>query len=136
MKHMLLPGFCLGLVFAAYIARLTRTGMLETLSADYIRTAHAKGLTPRAVLMRHALRNAAVPIVTVIGIGVALLIGGVVVTESVFNIPGLGRLTVDAVLGRDYPTIQALILVFSFIYMVVNLLVDVSYTFLDPRIRY
>lgn len=86
--------------------------------------------------MRHALRNAAVPIVTVIGIGVALLIGGVVVTESVFNIPGLGRLTVDAVLGRDYPTIQALILVFSFIYVVVNLLVDVSYTFLDPRIRY
>jgi peptide/nickel transport system permease protein len=118
------------------IARITRASVLEILGEDYIRTAHAKGLTPRAVLMRHALRNAAVPIVTVIGIGVALLIGGVVVTESVFNIPGLGRLTVDAVLGRDYPTIQALILVFSFIYVVVNLLVDVSYTFLDPRIRY
>jgi peptide/nickel transport system permease protein len=110
--------------------------MLDVLGEDYIRTAHAKGLTNRAVLLRHGLRNAAVPIVTVIGIGIALLIGGVVVTESVYNIPGLGRLTVDAVLGRDYPTIQGVILVFSFAYVLVNLLIDISYTLLDPRIRY
>ena len=133
---LVLPAVTLSVIYIALIARITRASVLEILGEDYIRTAHAKGLTPRAVLMRHALRKAAMPIVTVIGIGVALLIGGVVVTESVFNIPGLGCLTVDAVLGRDYPTIQALILVFSFIYVVVNLLVDVSYTFLDPRIRY
>jgi peptide/nickel transport system permease protein len=101
-----------------------------------VRTAHAKGLAPSAVLTRHALKNAAVPIVTIIGIGIALLIGGVVVTESVYAIPGLGRLTVDAVLARDFPTVQGLILFFSFIYVLVNLLVDLSYVFLDPRIRY
>jgi peptide/nickel transport system permease protein len=110
--------------------------MLETLNQDYIRTAHAKGLATASVLMAHALRNAAVPIVTVIGIGVALLIGGVVVTESVFAIPGLGRLTVDAILRRDYPVIQGIILVFSGAYVVVNLVVDMLYTVLDPRIRY
>ena len=99
-------------------------------------TLGVEGLPDRVVLMRHALRNASVPIVTVIGIGIALLIGGVVVTESVFSIPGLGRLTVDAVLARDYPTVQAVILLFSFAYVMVNLLVDVSYTALDPRIRY
>jgi peptide/nickel transport system permease protein len=109
--------------------------MLEVLGEDYVRTARAKGLSEAAVLLRHALANAAVPIVTVIGLGVALLIGGVVVTESVFNIPGLGRLTVDAVLGRDYPTIQGIILVFSCLYVVLNLLVDLSYGLLDPRIR-
>ena len=102
--------------------------MLEVLGEDYVRTARAKGLSEAAVLLRHALRNAAVPIVTVIGIGVALLIGGVVVTESVFNIPGLGRLTVDAVLARDYPTIQGVILIFSGSYVLINLLVDISYT--------
>jgi peptide/nickel transport system permease protein len=106
------------------------------LNEDYIRTARAKGLPDRVVLMKHALRNAAVPIVTIIGIGVALLIGGVVVTESVFSIPGLGRLTVDAVLARDYPTVQAVILLFSAVYVLLNLAVDVAYTFLDPRIRY
>jgi peptide/nickel transport system permease protein len=110
--------------------------MLETLNQDYIRTAHAKGLATRDVLMGHALRNAAVPIVTVIGIGVALLIGGVVITESVFAIPGLGRLTVDAILRRDYPIIQGVILIFSAVYVLVNLLVDLSYVFFDPRIRY
>jgi len=110
--------------------------VLEVLGEDYIRTARAKGLSRRVVLMRHALSNAAVPIVTVIGIGVALLIGGVVVTESVFSIPGLGRLTVDAVLARDYPTVQAVILLFSLAYVLINLLVDVAYTLLDPRIRY
>ena len=115
---------------------MTRTSVLEVLGEDYIRTAKAKGLTPRQVLVRHALRNAAVPIVTVIGIGIAALIGGVVVTESVFNIPGLGRLTVDAVLARDYPTVQAVILLFAVAYVVINLLIDLTYMVLDPRIRY
>ena len=134
--RLILPSLTLSVIYVALIARITRTSVLEVLNEDYIRTARAKGLTDRVVLMRHALRNAAVPIVTVIGIGVALLIGGVVVTESVFSIPGLGRLTVDAVLARDYPTVQAVILLFSFVYVLINLLVDVSYTVLDPRIRY
>jgi peptide/nickel transport system permease protein len=134
--RLILPGVTLSVIYIALIARITRASVLDVLGEDYIRTAYAKGLTNRVVLMRHALRNAAVPIITVIGIGVALLIGGVVVTESVFNIPGLGRLTVDAVLGRDYPTIQAVILLFSFVYVLINLLIDLAYTFLDPRIRY
>jgi len=134
--HLVLPSLTLSVIYIALIARITRTSVLEVLSEDYIRTAHAKGLPNRIVLMRHALRNAAVPIVTVIGIGIALLIGGVVVTESVFSIPGLGRLTVDAVLARDYPTVQAVILLFSVVYVLLNLVVDVAYTFLDPRIRY
>ena len=131
-----LPTFALGVIYVALMARITRASVLETLQEDYIRTARAKGVDNRAVLMRHALRNASVPIVTIIGIGIALLIGGVVVTESVFNIPGLGRLTIDAVLHRDYPVIQGVILVFSAAYVIVNLLIDLSYTVLDPRIRY
>jgi peptide/nickel transport system permease protein len=136
LSNIILPSVTLALAYMALIARITRASMLETLNQDYIRTAHAKGLATRDVLMGHALRNAAVPIVTVIGIGVALLIGGVVVTESVFAIPGLGRLTVDAILRRDYPVIQGIILVFSGAYVVVNLVVDMLYTVLDPRIRY
>jgi peptide/nickel transport system permease protein len=136
LQRLILPSFTLSVIYIALIARITRTSVLEVLGEDYIRTARAKGLTNYTVLMRHALRNAAVPIVTVIGIGIALLIGGVVVTESVFSIPGLGRLTVDAVLARDYPTVQAVILLFSFVYVLVNLLVDLAYTGLDPRIRY
>jgi peptide/nickel transport system permease protein len=136
LQHLILPSLTLSVIYIALIARITRTSVLEVLGEDYIRTARAKGLPDRAVLMKHALRNAAVPIVTVIGIGVALLIGGVVVTESVFSIPGLGRLTVDAVLARDYPTVQAVILLFSVVYVLLNLVVDVAYTFLDPRIRY
>jgi peptide/nickel transport system permease protein len=131
-----LPSIALSVIYIALIARITRASMLEVLGEDYIRTARAKGLSNRVVLLRHGLRNAAVPIVTVIGIGIALLIGGVVVTESVFNIPGLGRLTVDAVLARDYPTIQGVILVFSFAYVLINLLIDITYTLFDPRIRY
>jgi peptide/nickel transport system permease protein len=131
-----LPCFVLAILYAALIARITRASMLEILTEDYIRTAHAKGLSSRAVLFGHALRNAAVPIATVIGVGIALLLGGVVVTESVFNIPGLGRLTVDAILHRDYPVIQGLILVFSLIYVGINLLIDLSYAVFDPRIRY
>jgi peptide/nickel transport system permease protein len=134
--RLILPSVTLSVIYIALIARITRTSVLEVLGEDYIRTARAKGLTDYVVLMRHALRNAAVPIVTVIGIGIALLIGGVVVTESVFSIPGLGRLTVDAVLARDYPTVQAVILLFSFVYVLINLLVDLAYTGLDPRIRY
>lgn len=136
LRHLVLPSVALGTVFAALIARITRASMLEVLSQDYMRTAKAKGLGQKDVLMRHALKNAAVPIVTIIGIGIALLIGGVVITETVFAIPGLGRLTVDAILRRDYPVIQGVILLFSFIYVIVNLLVDISYCFLDPRIRY
>ncbi len=136
LQHLILPSLTLSVIYVALIARITRTSVLEVLGEDYIRTARAKGLPDRVVLMKHALRNAAVPIVTIIGIGVALLIGGVVVTESVFSIPGLGRLTVDAVLARDYPTVQAVILLFSAVYVLLNLAVDVAYTFLDPRIRY
>lgn len=134
--HLILPCITLSVIYIALIARVTRASVLETLGEDYIRTARAKGLPERTVLLRHALANAAVPIATVIGIGIALLIGGVVVTESVYAIPGLGRLTVDAVLARDFPTIQGVILLFSVVYVVVNLLVDLSYVFFDPRIRY
>ena len=134
-RHLILPSIALGLAYVALIARITRTSMLEVLSEDYIRTADAKGVATRPKLIRHALKNAAVPIATVIGIGVALLIGGVVITESVFNIPGIGRLTVDAILKRDYPIIQGIILVFSGIYVLINLAVDMLYTVLDPRIR-
>jgi peptide/nickel transport system permease protein len=136
LQRLVLPSIALSVVYCALIARITRTSVQEVLGEDYIRTARAKGLLNRVVLMRHALRNAAVPIITVIGLGIALLIGGVVVTESVFSIPGLGRLTVDAVLARDYPTVQALVLLFSLVSVLINLLVDLSYTLLDPRIRY
>ena len=136
LHRLLLPGATLSVIYIALIARITRASMLEVLDEEYIRTARSKGVKERVVLLSHALRNASVPIVTVIGIGIGLLIGGVVVTESVFNIPGLGRLTVDAVLGRDYPTIQAVILVFSFVYVIINLAVDLVYCLLDPRIRY
>ncbi len=135
-QRLILPSLTLSVVYVALIARMTRTSMLEVLSEDYVRTARAKGQVERKVLFRHALRNAAVPIVTVIGLGIALLIGGVVVTESVYTIPGLGRLTVDAVLARDFPVIQAVILLFSFVYVIVNLIVYIIYTILDPRIRY
>lgn len=134
--RLVLPAMTLSVVFIAFIARMTRTSVLEVLNEDYIRTARAKGQTEIKVLIRHALANAAVPILTIIGLTVAILIGGVVVTESVYTLPGLGLLTVDAVLARDYPTIQAVILLFSFAYVLINLLVDVAYTFLDPRIRY
>jgi peptide/nickel transport system permease protein len=134
--NLLLPAVALGCVYVALIARTTRAAMLEVLQQDYIRTARAKGLALPGILFIHALKNAAVPIVTVIGLGVALLIGGAVVTESVFAIPGLGRLTVDAILRRDYPVIQGVVLLFSFVFVLVNLAVDLIYTLVDPRIRY
>jgi peptide/nickel transport system permease protein len=136
LQRIVLPTMTLSFVYVALIARMTRAAMLDVLGDDYIRTARAKGIAETAVLLRHGLRNAAVPVITVIGSGFALLISGVVVTESVFNLPGVGRLTVDAVLARDYPVIQAMILLTSLIYVSVNLLVDVAYTLLDPRIRY
>ena len=135
-RHIILPTVTLSVIYIALIARITRASVLEVLEEDYIRTARAKGQTERRVLLGHALKNAAVPIVTVIGLGIALLIGGVVITESVYNIPGLGRLVVDAILKRDYPIIQGLILMFSLVYILVNLAIDILYTLLDPRIRY
>lgn len=136
LSHLLMPTLALAMVYSALIARMTRASMLDVLAQDYIRTARAKGLGSGDVLIRHALKNAAVPIVTIIGMGIASLVAGVVVTETVFAIPGLGRLTVDAILRRDYPIIQGVILIFSGIYVLINLLVDLSYTLLDPRIRY
>ena len=136
LMHLALPSVTLGLVYTALIARMTRSSLLDVLAKDYMRTATAKGIAPRRVLFVHALKNAAVPIVTTIGMGVALLIGGVVITATVFGIPGLGRLTVDAILRRDYPVIQGVLLFFSFSYVAVNLLVDLIYLAVDPRIRY
>lgn len=135
-KHLILPTVALGMVYMALLARITRATVLEVLQSDYIRTAFAKGVPSRGVLFRHALKNAAVPVVTTIGVGFALLIGGVVITESVFALPGLGRLTVDAILQRDYSIIQGITLIFAFSYALVNLVVDLSYSLFDPRIRY
>lgn len=136
LSHLILPVVTLSASYVALIARISRTSILEVIQEDFIRTARSKGLNERSVVMHHALRNAAVPIITVVGTGVAVLIGGVVVTESVFNIPGLGRLVVESVLARDYPVIQGLILLFSAFYIVINLVIDVLYTVIDPRIRY
>ena len=135
-RHLILPSTALAMVFIALIARITRSSVLEVLGEDYIRTARAKGNSDRRVLWRHALPNAAVPVITVIGLGIALLISGVVVTESVFNLPGIGRLTIDAILARDYPVVQGIILFFSLIYIGVNLIIDIMYVIVDPRIRY
>ena len=135
-ENLILPSIALGCVYIALIARITRATMLEVLQQDYVRTARSKGIGQGGILFVHALKNASVPIVTVIGLGIALLIGGAVVTESVFAIPGLGRLTVDAILRRDYPVIQGVVLLFSFVYVLVNLMIDLLYTVLDPRIRY
>jgi len=134
--RMVLPALTLTLAFTALIARMTRTSMLSVLGEDYIRTARAKGAAEPRVLFRHALKNAFVPIVTILGNSFALLIGGVVVTETVFNLPGIGRLTVEAILARDYPVIQGVVLLMSFVYLGINLLVDIAYVVIDPRIRY
>jgi peptide/nickel transport system permease protein len=136
LRSLILPATALSAAYIALIARMTRASMLEVLQQDYIKTAKAKGVSQSRLLFVHALKNASIPIVTVIGLGIAVLIGGAVVTESVFAIPGLGRLTVDAILRRDYPVIQGLVLLFSFAYVVINLLIDIGYSFLDPRIRY
>jgi peptide/nickel transport system permease protein len=135
-RHLVLPSVALGMAYVALIARITRASMLEVLAEDYIRTASAKGVATLPMLLRHALKNAAVPIITVIGIGVALLMSGVVITESVFNIPGVGRLVVDAITRRDYPIIQGVMIVFAAVYVLINLVIDILYSFIDPRIRY
>jgi peptide/nickel transport system permease protein len=134
-ERLILPSITLGFAYLALIGRITRTAVLDVLAEDYIRTARAKGVAPGPILFRHALKNAGVPIITIIGVGVALLIGGVVITETVFNIPGVGRLVVDAIQKRDYPVIQGITLVFSVVYVLINLLVDLSYTLIDPRVR-
>jgi peptide/nickel transport system permease protein len=136
LRHLILPSIALGTVYVALIARMTRASMLDVLAQDYIRTAAAKGLAPQQVLIGHALKNAAIPVMTIIGMGIALLISGAIVTETVFALPGIGRLTVDAILRRDYPIIQGVTLIFSAVYVLVNLLVDLSYVLFDPRIRY
>ncbi len=134
--YLILPAMTLGVSYAAILARTTRSSMLDVLSQDYIRTAIAKGAGPRNILFKHALKNAAIPIITVIGLGLATLIGGSVITESVFAIPGIGRLTLDAILHRDYPILQGVVLLFSASYVAVNLVIDILYTLVDPRIRY
>ncbi|RWQ13739.1 MULTISPECIES: ABC transporter permease [unclassified Mesorhizobium] len=134
--HLILPTVALGVGFVAFIARVTRASMLEVLSEDYMRTAAAKGASSYSMLFHHALKNAGVPILTVIGISFAYLIGGVVLTETVFNIPGVGRLVVDAISNRDYPIIQSVLILTSGLYVVINLMVDLTYTLIDPRIRY
>ena len=135
-RHLVLPAISLGLVVIALIARMTRASVLEVLKEDYVRTARAKGITERAILIRHALRNASLPILTVVGLSLAGLLSGAVVTESVFAIPGLGRLAVEAIATRDYPIIQAMIILIGGFYVFINLIVDILYAFLDPRIRY
>lgn len=135
-QHLVLPWSALALAYVAILSRVTRSAVSEALTEDFIRTAQAKGLSTFAVLVRHALPNAAVPIVTVIGISFAMLVGGVVLTETVFAIPGLGSLTVDAVLNRDFPVIQGVVLFFAVVYVLLNLVVDLSYAVFDPRIRY
>lgn len=134
--QLILPVATLSAAYIALIARITRASMLEVLSEDYMRTAAAKGASSYSLLFHHALKNAGVPILTVIGLGFAYLIGGVVITETVFNIPGVGRLTVDAINNRDYPIIQAVLILCSGVYVLVNLAVDLAYTLIDPRIRY
>jgi peptide/nickel transport system permease protein len=136
LRHLILPALTLSLVYMALIARMTRASMLGVLREDYVRTAFAKGLAPRRVLLGHALKAASLPVVTIIGVGFALLIGGAVVTESVFALPGIGRLTVDAIVRRDYPVIQGVVLVISGVYVLLNLVIDLLYVLLDPRIRY
>jgi peptide/nickel transport system permease protein len=136
LRYMVLPAVSLGFNQSALIARIARSCMLEVLQQDYIRTARAKGLPQRLVVYVHAFRNALVPVVAVIGITMAILIGGAVVTEIVFNIPGLGRLIISAILRRDYPVVQGVVLVTATAYVLINLAVDVVYAFIDPRIRY
>ena len=136
LRSMTLPAVTVGIIVAALIARMTRSAMLEVLREDYIRTARAKGLGEFTVLFRHALRNASIPIVTVVGLSMAGLVSGLVITEAVFAIPGMGRLIVDGVTRRDYPIIQGTVLVITVFYVLINLAVDIGYGWLDPKIRY
>ena len=134
-RHLIMPAFTLSTIPMAIVARITRSSMLEVLNQDYIRTARAKGMEERVVIFRHALGNAFLPIVTVLGINMGLLLGGAVLTETIFSWPGLGRFVVDSLMGRDYNAVQACILIFAVIMALINLMVDLLYAFLDPRIR-
>ncbi|ABS15693.1 MULTISPECIES: ABC transporter permease [Brucella/Ochrobactrum group] len=136
MYHLILPAIALGLVSSALILRFTRASMLDVLGDDYIRTARAKGLIERRVIMKHALKNALIPILTVVGLTAAVLISGAVVTETVFGLPGVGNLVVSAVLRRDYPVIQGALLVIAGLYVLINFIIDMLYLFVDPRVRY
>ena len=136
MRHLVLPAIALGIPNSALILRFTRTSMLDVMSNDYVRTARAKGLPPLVVVLKHALRNAMIPILTVIGLTTAVMIAGAIVTETVFGLPGVGNLIVSAVLRRDYPVIQGALLVVSAIYVLINLTVDLLYAVVDPRVRY
>jgi peptide/nickel transport system permease protein len=135
LRHLVLPAVTLGAAMAAATMRMTRAAMIEILSADYVRTARAKGLPPRRVVWRHALRNALMPVVTLVGLQLGQLMGGVVVTESVFSWPGIGKLTVDAIFARDFPVVQGTILVTATLFVLINLVTDLLYTLLDPRLR-
>jgi peptide/nickel transport system permease protein len=135
LKRMIMPAFVLGTALTAVLMRQTRNSMIEILSADYIRTAYSKGLAGRAVVFRHAIRNGLIPVVTILGLQMGALMGGAVVTEQIFVVPGFGRLIVEAVFTRDYPLVQGVVLITASSYVLINLLVDVSYTILDPRIR-
>ncbi len=135
-KHLILPGFVLGSSFMALLVRMVRSEMLEVLNEDYVRTARAKGLANRVVIYRHALRNALIPVVTILGLEIGGLIGGSIITETVFAYPGLGRLTVQSIQGLDYPMVQTLVLIFALIYISASFIVDIIYGYLDPRIRY
>jgi len=135
-QHVILPSITLASFVVAFIARMTRSTMLETLSQDFTTTARSKGLTEKIVVVKHALRNALIPIITVVGLQFGMLLGGAVLTETVFAWPGIGRLIVDSILARDYPMIQGVILIFGLLYILVNLIVDMTYAFVDPRIRY
>ena len=136
LRYLVMPALALGFSQAAVIARMTRASLLDTLGEDYVRTARSKGLPSLRVVLRHALRNAMMPVLTVIGLSIATLAGGVVVTETVFNIPGAGRLVIESVQRRDYPVLQGSVIAVALVYAVVNLLVDLSYLALDPRVRY
>jgi len=135
-RHLILPAFTLGAVVTALVARMARSSVLDVIQQDYVRTARAKGLSERLVILRHVLKNALIPIVTIIGMLSATLISGALFTEIVFAWPGIGRLLVEAILHRDYPVIQGVVLVYAVIFILVNLVVDISYTYIDPRIRY
>jgi len=135
-KHIVLPSFTLAAFVVAFITRMTRASMMEALSQDYTTTARSKGLKEHVVIVKHALKNALIPIITVVGLQFGLLLGGAVLTETVFAWPGIGRLIVDSILARDYPVIQGTILIFGLLYILVNLAVDIIYAFIDPRIRY
>ncbi len=134
-RHMFLPSLTVSFALIAFLTRVTRATMIEVLAQDYIRTAQSKGVSSTRILFIHALRNASIPIVTILGFTISLLLGGVIVTETVFSLPGMGGLVVESISSRDYPIIQGVILVFGFLYILVNLLVDLSYPILDPRIR-